>query len=1197
MEGLDRPPRFSIVPGRRVVVTPVFLVLVVVPDLDLRFCHRCGDGGDLIVRIEVLRLERDGQGLLVLGLLVQGIVLLHQLGDLLLLVLLHQFALAVLVALGGEGLPFIGQEIRLRLHHLELLEPLLDGMPQQGDLAGAELVLVELAEVVLQRLQRGVGLAGLELLGRLTLGVEALLPQLLELHLAQRLGRLQQCLVVRRPAAAGRGRRVTRARQVGAGRLGRVLDDGRPRRRLRGEPLVGLVGLHLGGLHDLAEAFLPFLIEHVHVDVPQQLAGLLVVAVVERVHGGIQGAAAVEGPLVVVLGVDGAQHVLGFGLHAPVAGEGVLGQAAGGGGGAVGQLEPGLLYQHPALVRRGRRRRDDIDRHDGHTRPLAEGLPRRGESGAAQAAHTFEAPRHRLGVLAERGGQSAGLDQHLFRRLIAGHRVPQLGVGARVAHHLVGGVDQALDAPAGDNRQLLGREVGAVFVRPERCARLLGLGDPLRGLDDLALTLEFAGLGQKLLSASLRRTQRGHGVLHHVHAGQEHRGPRRVDAGRGLRNVRVRAAARLRHGLDVLEDGGRAVVAGLIEADAHAAHVVGERPGLFRVAVLQRRAGLGQQRACLVLRGGRLAVHQGIRGLEDHLALARLGSLDLGQKLLGPVAEIPVVVGPVQRLGLVGGLGRVVVIALVVQLAGLGQHRNRLLLLVLAGQLLDVLLQRIGRVVEEAPLDLVHALEPDGDGGSLVELAGVEGGAALAQQGDGLFLGRDLRQRGRRCWRGCGLFHTRGTGFGPGDVRQQAVGAVVAQVAPEAHRTCFLGERTGLLQVAVAQRAPRLGEQRTHRVRGLGHGGRRRHHWSGRGRRETGRWLRSLCHQRPAGLSAGQFGQEFIRAVVVQAEQAVEAARLLGELAGAHQVALLHFAPRLGQERLELRDAFVRRHFDFRARDRRLHDRRRSRLRGEERRRNGRRHGHGRRRHRDPHHWPAGFGAGDLRQQFVSAVVVQAEQDTEVARPLCELARPHQVSVAHFPLRLGQERLEVLHAIGRRLGRHRADDRRLDDRGRCRRRCRRRDGRPHHGRNGGRRLNRGGGLGPRDVGQQAVSRGVSCAVKSRACSASLRACLRLPACISRRESASSAFTVSTFGAGRWICGLPSVECATGVVGLAGLAGSALGVTCAETAGFGCGLLAAANLRAASISFSALPGVSDAHRGKVNVPLSLSDILA
>ena len=108
-----------------------------------------------------------------------------------------------------------------------------------------------------------------------------------------------------------------------------------------------------------------------------------------------------------------------------------------------------------------------------------------------------------------------------------------------------------------------------------------------------------------------------------------------------------------------------------------------------------------------------------------------------------------------QPLGLVGELLGLVELVLLVEPAGVGQHLDRLGLVGLALGLLDVV-EQLGRVVLEQPPGAAHRVGLLGRRLGLVELAGVERGPALLDEGIavGLDRGRLGGRLGGRAGRG-----------------------------------------------------------------------------------------------------------------------------------------------------------------------------------------------------------------------------------------------------------------------------------------------------------------------------------------------------------------------------------------------------------------------------------------------------------
>src|SRR5262249_14784353 len=100
-----------------------FCFVLVAAFLVLRdFAELQGDRNHGIVGIDVVSQQGLGLGFFVLTLVIQGVILLQQLGDLLLFVLFGQNAAGMIVLIGLQHLGLGGTEILLCLYGLELLQ-------------------------------------------------------------------------------------------------------------------------------------------------------------------------------------------------------------------------------------------------------------------------------------------------------------------------------------------------------------------------------------------------------------------------------------------------------------------------------------------------------------------------------------------------------------------------------------------------------------------------------------------------------------------------------------------------------------------------------------------------------------------------------------------------------------------------------------------------------------------------------------------------------------------------------------------------------------------------------------------------------------------------------------------------------------------------------------------------------------------
>ena len=107
--------------------------------------------------------------------------------------------------------------------------------------------------------------------------------------------------------------------------------------------------------------------------------------------------------------------------------------------------------------------------------------------------------------------------------------------------------------------------------------------------------------------------------------------------------------------------------------------------------------------------------------------------IDLGEDLLGPVAEVPQAVRAVQLLSLAGHLVGVVVVALSQEPARLGQAVSGFVLVAAGAGLLDLGEDLIGRVLEQAPATGA-GLGLRGELGRLLEAVGMEQLTGLLDQ-------------------------------------------------------------------------------------------------------------------------------------------------------------------------------------------------------------------------------------------------------------------------------------------------------------------------------------------------------------------------------------------------------------------------------------------------------------------------------
>ena len=291
-------------------------------------------------------------------------------------------------------------EVALMLHHGQLLQAAVDLPAQEGDAVGIEAGLAQALLVVLQDIQGPVGVAGLEELHGIFLGVEAGLAPLLEIDLLHRQHLLGEVGFL--------------ARSPGGFEIGRL---GHPRRRqhVAGRFLMGSLGhrrwwLHFRHQHDFLEPGLLVRGQVVVIESPQHGAREGKVAAAEGSHAGVVGPGGRENLLVKLLGIDGAQNHLGFILHAVLGIKRGLRQFAGAHGLAGAQLHARLIEELAAVL--GKRRLL-------HERPgflmvrLGEGA---GLAGGAQAKalvarllHPGQLAVDGHGVEAEGGGQAACL--------------------------------------------------------------------------------------------------------------------------------------------------------------------------------------------------------------------------------------------------------------------------------------------------------------------------------------------------------------------------------------------------------------------------------------------------------------------------------------------------------------------------------------------------------------------------------------------------------------------------------------------------------------------------------------------------------------------------------------------------------------------------------------------------------------------
>ena len=264
----------------------------------------------------------------------------------------------------------------------------------------------------------------------------------------------------------------------------------------------------------------------------------------------------------------------------------------------------------------------------------------------------------------------------------------------------VRGVDhQPVDLAVGEKGALRQRIVRRLLIGSERRVELHRFHRLLTGLQELVVALQPADLGQQLVRPGPVRVGGG--------ADERRRDRRR-------RCDRLRRRSRL---------GGVRRVGRIVDGDGD-------------VVPLRRR----RRRGVLVVG---LGLHGDGRGrrLQWRTLVLEAIRLDVGQHLVGPIAEVPGAVAAVQLLGTEGGALGLVVAALLHQLARLRQQLDRFfLVLVLAGGL-HVLAQLFRRVLEQAP----------GDGGQrpqlgqrldgVVDLVVGELAAALLEQREGLGLG------------------------------------------------------------------------------------------------------------------------------------------------------------------------------------------------------------------------------------------------------------------------------------------------------------------------------------------------------------------------------------------------------------------------------------------------------------------------
>ena len=107
------------------------------------------------------------------------------------------------------------------------------------------------------------------------------------------------------------------------------------------------------------------------------------------------------------------------------------------------------------------------------------------------------------------------------------------------------------------------------------------------------------------------------------------------------------------------------------------------------------------------------------------------------------------------------------------------------------------------------------------------------------------------------------------------------------------------GELAGALQVSLSHLPACLAQEGPEHEEPFGS----RHFEARIAHRRLRHGRHGVRHLRRGGgdcLRAGDFGQEFVGAVVMRAQQDAAGARLLGELAGLRQMAVLHLAAGIG---------------------------------------------------------------------------------------------------------------------------------------------------------------------------------------------------------------------------------------------------------------------------------------------------------